>query len=105
MKIDEQSNSQIGEQLTIVDGNTMTCAFCEESLGTISENFKRNLAIEEVGVEEAGPHYVDPSRYVNADMVFRKFYCPGCGTMLFTETAQDGDPVVNEFEIAADGET
>jgi N-methylhydantoinase B len=105
MKTDEQSDSQIGEQLNIVDESIMACSFCEEPLGSISENFKRNLAIEEVDIEEAGPHYVDPSRYVNADMVFRKFYCPGCGTMLFTETAQDGDSVVNEFEIAAEGES
>ena len=93
---------QIGEQLDITDEN-VNCTHCEGTLGSVSENFKRNLAIEVDSIEEAGPHYTDPARFVDADMVFRKFYCPNCGTMLFTETARDGDPVLDEFDIADGG--
>lgn len=89
---------QIGEQLD-VDGETVHCSFCDESLGAVSENVKRNMAIEQAGIEEAGPHYIDPGRFVAGEMEFRKFYCPGCGTMLFTETARKGDLILDEFDI------
>lgn len=95
---------RIGEQLVITDGQ-VSCAFCDGTLGASSENFKRDLAIERGGIEEAGPHYVDPARFVDADMEFRKFYCPECGTMLFTETARQGAPVLDEITLQSGGES
>lgn len=95
---------RIGEQLELAAGD-VTCAYCEESLGSATENFKRNLAVEEGGIERAGPHYVDPSRFVDGEMVFRRFYCPGCGTMLFTETARKGDPILAEFSVMSEGDS
>lgn len=83
-----------------IEGDTVRCAHCEESLGDVSENVRRNLAIEETSIKEAGPRYVDPSRFVSEDMVFRKFYCPGCAVMLFTESAKADAPVLDGFDIA-----
>ena len=82
-----------------IEGSSVRCAHCSESLGDVSENIRRNLAIEEADIEDAGPRYVDPSRFVGVEMVFRKFYCPGCAVMLFTETAKAGDPVLNGFDF------
>lgn len=89
---------KIGDQFTVEDG-VVSCGFCSAELGANTENVKRNLAIEQVGVEEAGPHYEDPSRYVDQEMVFRKFYCPECATMLTNEVARPEDPVHDEVTI------
>jgi acetone carboxylase gamma subunit len=94
---------QIGEQLEIAN-NHVHCSFCGETIGDVSENFKQEMAIEQTDIEDAGPHYVDPSRFVDGQMEFRKFYCPDCGTMLFTETARVDDPVLDEFEVDTGGE-
>lgn len=94
---------QIGEQLEIT-GEDVYCSFCGEALGAVSTNFKRGMAIERTGIEDAGPHYIDPSRFVDGKMEFRKFYCPECGTMLFTETARADDPILDEFDIDTGGE-
>lgn len=93
---------RIGDQL-LIDGGTVHCGTCEESIGPVSENFKRNLAVEQTGIADAGPHYDDPSRFVDEEMSFRKFYCPECGTMLFTETARPDDPIHDELTVETDG--
>lgn len=91
----------IGDYIDIAD-EIARCAKCDEAFGPISENLKTNLVVQELSLEEAGPRYVDPSRFIDQEesqMVFREFYCPSCGTMIFTETARKGEEVLNEFEI------
>lgn len=77
-----------------------SCAECGEPFGPIDANLKESLVVNERSVAEAGPYYDDPSRFVDEDIVFRKFYCPNCGTMHFTETARAGEEILNEFQIA-----
>ena len=88
----------IGPHLT-VDGETATCAECGETLGSITENLKAGLLVEEAPIEDAGPHYVDPERFVSEEMVFRRYYCPGCATQLFTESCKPSDEPVSEMEL------
>jgi len=89
---------QIGESILVSDED-ISCRHCDEDLGTVTDNVKTNLAVKEGPITNAGPTFVDPSRFVSAEMVFREFFCPGCGTLLFTETAKKGAPVVDEFTI------
>lgn len=93
----------IGEYIRVSDG-TAACNRCQTEFTAVSENFKNGLAVREFPIERAGPHYVDLSRFIADDesMVFREYYCPGCATMLFTETAREGEPPVNEFELDPD---
>lgn len=93
----------IGDYLAIEDG-TVACATCDETLGSTDEHFKENLAVSEGPIANAGPHYIDPSRFVSEEMVFREFYCPRCGALLFTETARKGEPVLEEFNVIPNGE-
>ncbi|WP_121743608.1 acetone carboxylase subunit gamma [Natronorubrum halophilum] len=89
---------KIGNQF-IVEDDLVSCGFCSAELGDVLGNIKRNLAIEQVGVEEAGPHYEEPSRYINQEIVFRRFYCPGCATMLTNEVARPEDPLHDEVTL------
>lgn len=36
-------------------------------------------------MEEAGPLMNDPSEYVDDEVEFREYYCPGCARRLETE--------------------
>lgn len=89
----------VGDQLEVTDA-AIVCTHCDSELCGPSENVKEHLLVDEGGNEEAGPVYDDPSRFVDEDIVFRKFYCPNCGTMHFTETARAGEEILNEFQIA-----
>lgn len=81
------------------DTGTASCAECGESFGAIDANLKAALVVNERPVEDAGPHYVDPSRFVDDNVVFREYYCPGCGTRQFTQTARPEDGHVSEVEL------
>lgn len=92
---------QLGNHIRL-DGADAACEECDERLGRIDENLKTGLLVDEQPVEEAGPYYVDPERFVSDEVVFRAYYCPGCGTRLFTATAQPDDPPLSEVELDPD---
>lgn len=90
--------TEIGPHLT-VDGDAAACAECGEPLGSVAGNLKSGLLVEEAPIEDAGPHYVDPERFVSEEVVFRRYYCPGCGTQLFTESCKPNDDPLSEVEL------
>jgi N-methylhydantoinase B len=88
----------VGDTFEIEDGR-VKCQDCGEELGDSTENIKYNLLVEEGGMENAGPEYVDTGRFVSDEMVFREYYCPNCAQLVFTEAVRKGDPPIKEFEI------
>ncbi|MFB6171558.1 MAG: acetone carboxylase subunit gamma [Haloarculaceae archaeon] len=76
-----------------------SCAECGEPFGPIDANLKESLVVNERSVAEAGPYYDDPSRFVDEELVFREYYCPGCGTRQFAQTARPDEGHVSEIEI------
>jgi N-methylhydantoinase B len=68
------------------------CRRCQGSLGPAGHNYKLTALIEEVPVMSANPLIGDPGRFVDEEVVYRLFYCPGCGGLLDTEVARTADP-------------
>lgn len=90
----------LGEHLEVdADAGTAACAECGEGFGSVDENLKTEMVVAERPVEEAGPYFVDPSRFVSDDVAFREYYCPSCGTLTFTETVRVGDDPLSEVEL------
>jgi N-methylhydantoinase B len=81
------------------DSGIAVCAECNESLGSIDENLKQSLVVNERPIADAGPYYDDPDRFVSEEMVFREYYCPGCGTRHYVSSARPGDEHLSEVEI------
>lgn len=80
----------------------IVCRRCDETLCGSTENYKLHALCERLPVEEAGPLVNDPEHYVDADLEFRKFYCPGCGTQLATELIEADREPVHEVEVHLD---
>jgi len=94
---------QVSETLEVVGegGNrSFSCRRCEHSLGPVAENFKLTALVEQSPLAAANPHVGDPQRYVDEAMVFRRFYCPGCGTQIDTEVARARDVPLLDIELA-----
>lgn len=94
---------QVSETLDVVGegaGRSFSCRRCEHSLGPVAENFKLTALIEQAPLSEANRHVGDPARYVDEKMVFRRFYCPGCGTLIDTEVARERDAPLMDIELA-----
>lgn len=73
------------EQREIDGTSTITCRNCDEQICEADRNYKKHVLCETMPMEEGGPFMNDPSEYVDEEMEYRKFYCPGCGTLLENE--------------------
>jgi N-methylhydantoinase B len=85
------SDRRLSEYLDVVDGD-VRCRRCEHVLGPADRNFKLGALVRDLPLLEANPNLRDPAIYTDAELRFRQFICPGCGTMLETELSVDGAP-------------
>lgn len=79
-------------------GEKVILCRCGEVLCPGGENYKRFVLLQEGDVTLAGPQ-VNPYRVGTGQFVFRKFYCPGCLTLLDTEVAQKGEPLLFDVQL------
>lgn len=79
------------------DGPLAACVACGHSLGPASGDWKAQARRREVPLSEAGGKAYDTGF---EGVVLRHFYCPGCATLLDTETATPQDPVLIDRVVA-----
>ena len=72
------------------------CSECGKILCGASENFKNYCLIYDRDPAEIYPVPNTPDKDW---MIFREFYCPGCGTQIETEGAPQGMPIIHSVEI------
>lgn len=77
---------QIDVHLAVDDSlGAIVCRRCGEEICDADGNYKLHALCERKPVTEAGPLVNDPEEYVDEEMEFRQYYCPGCGTLLENE--------------------
>ena len=81
------------------DEGVFRCHRCATSLGSLGGNPKLEMARRERPTSSLNPAYPDPSDFVDDEVVFREFCCPGCGVRLATETAYPGDAPYHELRL------
>ena len=75
----------------VIDGDTVRCRACNHGLGPASGVWKDVAVRKEVPLDRVGAAPFDTG---SPGVVLRHFYCPSCATLLDTETARPGDPVL-----------
>jgi N-methylhydantoinase B len=75
------------------------CHRCGTPLCTLGESPKDGMAMVERPVQSLTPGAPDPRTFVDDDVVWRDFLCPGCGVRLATEVAYPGAPAFRELEL------
>lgn len=78
---------------------TIVCVECGHELSSASENYKLGCLLEESPVTAVNPHLLDPGRFIDTEIVFRRFYCPGCALQIETELAYPDDEPTWDIEI------
>jgi N-methylhydantoinase B len=81
------------------DEGLFRCHRCATSLGPLDGNPKLAMATRERPTTALDPSYPEPARFVDGEVVFREFCCPGCGVRLATETAYPGEPPFHELRL------
>jgi N-methylhydantoinase B len=76
----------------VTDGkHVIGCAHCGQHLGDSRADAVLNLARYSGPAAEAGPGVTsDPATYVDAEIVFRQYCCPGCSTALYSALVPAG---------------
>jgi N-methylhydantoinase B len=75
----------------------LVCAHCLTELPGTASTVLQRLPCREAAPSAAGPHIcANPETYVDADVVFRQYYCPGCWTAFQSDVVprvpHGGDP-------------
>ena len=78
------------------------CAKCDSDLGPVADNYKDHCLREDNPIQASSPLVGDPHRYIDAEPVFRQFFCPGCGSLIENEIAVRTDPVLRDIEVMVD---
>ena len=81
------------------DGAHWACAKCACDLGHVSHNYKDGCLREDHPVADSNPLIGDPSRFIDDDVCFRQFFCPGCGAQIDNEIAVTRDEVLADIHV------
>jgi N-methylhydantoinase B len=76
------------------------CHRCATDLGALDGNPKLAMASRELPTTALDPSYPAVSKFVDQEVVFREFCCPGCGVRLATETGYPGEAPFHELRLA-----
>lgn len=75
---------QLDRNLEIESGH-YRCRKCGHDLGPTDVNFKEAAVRKDRPIEAANPLIVDPDKFIDDEVVFRQYFCPGCATLLENE--------------------
>ena len=83
---------RISARLVVDDDRAIACMVCGYPLGPAGEPWKQAARLDERPMQGAGG-----APYSNAERaLLRRFFCPGCGALLDTESALAGDPFLTD---------
>ena len=87
------SKTRISATLVVNENHAIACVACGHALGPAGEPWKEAARLDEQSMQGAGG-----APYSNAERVLlRRFFCPGCGTLLDSESALAGDPFLTDI--------
>jgi len=87
------------EARDIDGGRVLVCSRCDTVISDYRGNYKHGLLMHE-GPLTLLPRVIDPSHFLDEEMVLRRFCCPGCMTQMATELVRAEDPLLDEFRFA-----
>jgi N-methylhydantoinase B len=76
----------------------LACMRCDHVLSGYAGNYKLGLLVDEGSVTIIPPN-ADPSFMLDEDIVFRRYCCPGCQTLMTTEIVRRSEPVLQEMRF------
>jgi N-methylhydantoinase B len=76
----------------------LVCAQCGHVLSDYRGNYKQGLLVD-IGSATLIPTVADPSVFLDEQIEFRRFCCPGCQTLMAIEIARADEPVLSEMQL------
>ena len=86
--------ARVDNHLVVDEEGVVRCERCGHSLGPVTENYKLHAVGKERPIQAANPCIVDPARFIDREVVFRQYFCPGCAVALENEVIlADSEPL------------
>jgi N-methylhydantoinase B len=82
-------------------GQYWACNSCSTDLGETSANYKDACIREDHPVSDSNALIGAPDRFIDDEVAFRQFFCPGCGRLVDNEVAVSTDPVLADICLPA----
>lgn len=81
------------------DGRAWLCGYCGCFLGGAASGYKEQAAKVTHPVSDGNQLTGDPSRYVDAEIVWVEYCCPNCGVRVESELLREGDAPLMDIEL------
>jgi N-methylhydantoinase B len=81
------------------DQRVLACARCDHVLADYRGDYRLGL-LADAGPITAIPATADPSFFLDDEVLFWRFCCPSCHTLMSTQISRSGDPFVTEMRLA-----
>jgi len=78
----------------------LACLHCGHQLGDYTDNYKDGL-LEHVGPVTLIPGVQDPAVFLDDEMQFRSYCCPGCQTLMTVDVARADEPLLCDMRLMA----
>lgn len=93
---------QLDHHLALDGKKQVVCRKCRCVLGPASENYKNHAVRKDRPIEDANPLIVDPKIFIDEEVVFRQYVCPGCSTLIENEVVLASSEPVWDKRLGAD---
>ena len=78
----------------------IACRSCGQVLCDRTGNYKLGAYSADERIEDAGSRMNDPSLYVDDRFVWRRYFCPGCATLIETDVVREGESPIWDIRLA-----
>jgi N-methylhydantoinase B len=76
----------------------LACSRCGHVLSDYADNYKHGLLVD-IGSATLIPKVGDPSVFLDEEIEFRRYCCPGCQTLMATEIARADEPAFSDMAL------
>ncbi|WP_041089719.1 hydantoinase B/oxoprolinase family protein [Jeotgalibacillus soli] len=97
-----ENATTLGDNFWFKQNNGTThicCTHCGEELASGEQNFKDHVPVREEDIGKIGIKDVNLERFVDAEVIYREFFCPSCAVLLSTEVSRKGDQHLHDFML------
>lgn len=99
---DEATELAVHEYVALrrgADGSdVLVCRCCHRVLGAADRSYKEGLLVDQSPITSL-PLVGDPARFLDDEMVFRRYCCPNCGVLMSTDIVRRGEPLLEEMVL------
>ncbi|MFV2090523.1 MAG: acetone carboxylase subunit gamma, partial [Pseudomonadales bacterium] len=77
-----------------------TCAKCRTRIQKADENYKSGCIRRVTDVRDVGLSPIDPGLFIDDEIEYREYFCPGCGLLLQGDFNRPEDPDFHDIHLA-----